>query len=335
MTKVPVSRDGEAILLLCSWLGLPKGAGDSGGPLTTQEWNGLAQAVSRSPLERPAALLGLDAASMAADLGISEGLAERVDRLMGRTGPLAVELERLSSLGIWATTRADETYPNRMKAALGAKAPPCLFAAGEPELIQLDGWAIGGSRAIDVTGKEFAEQVGRRCAASALAVVSGGARGADRWGMTGSLEADGQAVGILADSLEQTIASRDVRQWIIAGQLTLVSHLHPKAPFTVGNAMQRNKLIYGMSLGALVVSSDLDKGGTWTGALEDLRAGWAPLYVRDGADVPPGNRGLLKKGARPFPESYLHEGDLKELLEPPATLVVTQGTLFETETPAR
>jgi DNA processing protein len=324
MTKVAISRDGEAILLLCSWLGLPK---EADGPLSQTEWNCLAQAIARSPLERPAAILGMDAGSLAADLGIPENLSERVERLLARTGPLAIELERLSSIGIWATTRADETYPGRLKAVLGAKAPPCLFAAGEPELLNLDGFAIVGSREIDEAGKEFADSVGRRCASSGLAVISGGARGTDRYGMAGALDADGQAVGILADSLERTIASRDVRQWIVAGQLTLISHLHPKAPFTVGNAMQRNKLIYAMALAALVVSSDLDKGGTWTGALEDLRAGWAPLYVRDGDDVPPGNRGLLKRGALPFPE----DADLRDLFSPVETEPVgaVQGSLFE------
>ena len=316
MQRAPVSRDGEVLLLLCSFLGLPKGDQD-GGPLTVQEWNGLAARIAQSPLERPGALLGLDAASLADALGVPPALGGRLHRLLARAGPLAIELERLSSLGIWAVTRADEGYPDRLKEVLGPKAPPCLFGAGDPELLARDAIAIVGSRDLDDEGREFAERVGRRCASAGLAVVSGGAKGTDRHGMTGALEAGGLAVGVLADSLERSLASRDVRQWIVGEQLTLITQFHPKAGFSVGNAMQRNKLIYGLARAAVVVASDLEKGGTWAGAVEDLQAGWVPLYVRGGDAVPEGNRALLKRGATQFPQDAL-DGDLRILLEPPS-----------------
>lgn len=44
----------------------------------------------------------------------------------------------------------------------------------------------------------------------------------------------------------------------------------------------------------VVVSSDVDKGGTWTGATENLKNGWTPLFVRDGKDIPAGNKKLLE-----------------------------------------
>lgn len=313
MARIPVSRDGEVLLLLCSWLGLPKGVGD--GPLSLGEWNSLAGKIAQSPLERPGALLGLDAVSLACALDVPPSLAERVLRLLSRTGPLAIELERLSSLGIWSTTRADEEYPSRLKQVLGPKAPPCLFGAGDPDLLTRDALAIVGSRDLDESGAEFAERVGRRCAATGLTVVSGGAKGADRWGMTGALEADGNAIGVLAESLERTIASRDVRQSIAEDQLVLITPFHPKAPFTVGTAMQRNKVIYGIAQWALVVASDQDKGGTWAGAVENLHAKWVPLYVRTAEKVPSGNLALLQRGARAFPEELLDDQlDLREFL---------------------
>jgi predicted Rossmann fold nucleotide-binding protein DprA/Smf involved in DNA uptake len=54
--------------------------------------------------------------------------------------------------------------------------------------------------------------------------------------------------------------------------------------------MERNKLIYALADWAIVVASAAGQGGTWTGALENLKAGWAPLFVRNGSDVPDGNR---------------------------------------------
>ena len=68
--------------------------------------------------------------------------------------------------------------------------------------------------------------------------------------------------------------------------------------------MGRNKIIYALSEYALVVASDAKTGGTWAGATEALRAGWVPVFVREGPNVPPGNRDLLKLGGLPFPMPF-------------------------------
>ncbi len=127
--------------------------------------------------------------------------------------------------------------------------------------------------------------------------------------MTGALEAGGVAIGVLADSLEATIASRETRRWIAEGSLTLVTPFHPRARFTVGTAMQRNKTIYGLARYALVVASGQENGGTWAGAVENLKGRWVPLFVRTGPGVPPGNLDLLARGALEFPDELLPEID--------------------------
>lgn len=42
-------------------------------------------------------------------------------------------------------------------------------------------------------------------------------------------------------------------------------------PFSVGNAMGRNKIIYGLSRCTIVVATDDGTGGTWAGATEALK----------------------------------------------------------------
>ena len=64
--------------------------------------------------------------------------------------------------------------------------------------------------------------------------------------------------------------------------------------------MGRNKLIYAMSDVAVVVSSADGSGGTWTGAVEALKGGWVPVFARDDADAPAGNRSLVALGAAPL-----------------------------------
>lgn len=54
-----------------------------------------------------------------------------------------------------------------------------------------------------------------------------------------------------------------------------------------------------------MVASSAEKGGTRSGALENLRAGWVPLHVRD--DGSPGNRRLIADGGMPLPADALIE----------------------------
>jgi predicted Rossmann fold nucleotide-binding protein DprA/Smf involved in DNA uptake len=145
-------------------------------------------------------------------------------------------------------------------------------------------------------------EVGRLAARAGRTLVSGGAKGIDQSAMRGALEAGGKASGVLADSLEKTSMNRDHRNLLIDGQLVLISPYDPNAGFNVGNAMQRNKLIYALADASLVVSSDLNKGGTWAGATEQLnKFRFVPVYVRSTGEMSPGLNALRTKGALPWP----------------------------------
>ncbi len=49
------------------------------------------------------------------ELLLSDAEINRIDFLLKRGGNIAIEIERLESLGIYITTRAEENYPNRLK----------------------------------------------------------------------------------------------------------------------------------------------------------------------------------------------------------------------------
>ena len=199
----------------------------------------------------------------------------------------------------------DDQYPERLRDSLKHQAPTVLFGAGSLQLLRRPGVAVIGSRNIDEPGAAFAKDVGHKAASAGLPVVSGRARGTDRLAMEAALESGGTAFGVLADSLERTVRQPDLRQLLLDDQLVLLTPYAPTAGFSVGAAMGRNKVIYGLSDFAVVVSSDFQTGGTWAGALEAIKAGWCPVFVRDGAAVPKGNQELQKLGGTPLPENEL------------------------------
>ena len=295
--KAPsLSADSHIIVLLCSSLATQ---GDTRlKPLPPTEWHTLSLALRKADL-RPRDLSGLASSALREAIEIDAELADRVAALLARGGQLALEIERLGNIGIWIVTRADEGYPPLLKQRLGRTAPPVLFGAGPQAGLQLDGIAVAGSRDVADDGLEFAASLGSCCAAQRYALVSGAARGVDATSMKGALARGGATVGITVEPLERLVRRRELRTAIADELLTLATPFHPGARWHAGNAMRRNRLIYALSQAAIVVASSPEKGGTRAGALENLKAGWVPLYVRD--DGSPGNTNLIGAGGLPLP----------------------------------
>lgn len=312
MATLPISADGQAIALACSSLTAPGETGPK--PLTPSEWRKLAGDLHTAKL-RPRDLIGMSPEEIREALGYTTEGADRLAALLARGGQLAIELERLAGRGIWLLTRADEEYPSLLKTRLGPKAPPVLFGAGPQSTLRAPAVAIVGSRDVSEDGLQFSSDLGRRCAEVGFAVVSGAARGVDLAAMSGAVSRGGIAVGITVDPLERLVGRKALRSAIADELLTLATPFHPAARWNAGNAMSRNRLIYAMSQAAVVVASSLEKGGTRSGALENLKASWVPLFVRD--DGSPGNRQLIAEGGWPLPGSDPSTVDVARLTDDP------------------
>jgi predicted Rossmann fold nucleotide-binding protein DprA/Smf involved in DNA uptake len=220
---------------------------------------------------------------------------------------MAFFVESWSNSGGWIVSRSDSAYPTRLKTRLRQSAPPVLYGIGNRDLLEVGGVAVVGARNADEPSLEFTRRVATRCAELEIPVISGGARGVDRTAMLASLSAGGEVVGVLANNLSRAAVSGEFREFLLDDMLALVSPYHPKARFFVGHAMGRNKHIYALSDMALAVSVTEGKGGTWSGAVENEKHGWVPLYVRAGNAVPAGNEQLLRRGALPL------QDDLQEI----------------------
>src|SRR6266542_3970131 len=119
-----LSDDGQALLAICSTFAAPgNDAGDAAQPFKLSEWNELARKIEGSPLKQPAALQGRTASELAKALELPPDEAERIVRLLDRSGGLAFELESLFSRGLWAVTRVDENYPAKLRDTLKHQAP--------------------------------------------------------------------------------------------------------------------------------------------------------------------------------------------------------------------
>ncbi len=295
-----LSANGQAILLLTAPLMAGRGA-SSPDLLSAGEYRRLAQHL-RELQRQPSELMAPEAAEL---LRLCRPIIDdgRLQRLLGRGFLLSQALERWQARALWVVTRADADYPRRLKARLREDAPAVLYGCGDIGLLKTGGLAVVGSRHVEDASIDYAMDVGRLVARAGRGIVSGGANGIDQSAMRSALGLGGKVSAVLADSLEKAALNRENRQALMDGQLVLVSPYDPNAGLDVGNAMQRNKLIYALADAALVVSADFNQGGTWAGATEQLdKLRFVPVFVRSPSSGSEGLEALRRRGALPWPD---------------------------------
>jgi len=279
-------------------------------PLTAREFWTLADRVD------PGALVSVDAAGIAALVGVDSDEAERYRSLLGASRALGFEQERMLDGGIGLISALDEQFPGRLRERLGAACPPFLLVAGPVAALDTPGLGIVGSRDADDDVLAVARDAARLAVEHGWPVVSGLARGVDQVAMTAALDAGGVVSGVPAEGILRASRNADVRRRVHAGELCIASPYAPDAPFRAGNAMGRNKIVYALSKVTFVVAADKGSGGTWAGAKEALDRRYARVAVWAGAGAEDGNRALIDRGGVPITDvSQLFEIDTT--VEPP------------------
>lgn len=260
-------------------------------PLTASEFWPLTRTANL------AGLVGMTVESIHDHYALGAELSNRVARLLARGTALALSIEQLEQQGIWTASALGDFYPGRLRDRLADNAPPYLHGVGDAALLTDDGVGVVGSRDVDADGAQVARDIAQISVAANHPLISGGARGVDRHSMNSAFEHGGAVVGVLADSLVQAVTKPSTRQAISSGQVCLITPYIPTAPFSAGNAMGRNKLIYGLSRYVVVVRSDDGSGGTWAGAAEAIKKRISNVVSWTGSGSAAGNTALVGLGA--------------------------------------
>jgi len=309
MTKIP--NNTLAVLLLTTHIGkIVKGEPE---PLNTSEWNNLSNWFNDKGMQIGDLLTG-DPVELLCGWKNEKCSVGRIQYLLNRGTALALAVEKWQRVGIWVLVCSDIEYPGLLKERLKDHSPPVLFGCGNRRLLNSSGIGVVGSRDANNEDLEFARTIGKKLVDSGRSVVSGGARGIDEAAMLSALENDGTVVGVLADSLFKAVFSQKYRSALKQHNLVLISPFYPEVGFNVGNAMARNKYIYCLSDVTVVVHSGTT-GGTWNGALENLRRGWVPLLVKWNADKYSGNYLIVQRGGKWLPKE-ISEIDFNKIIKP-------------------
>lgn len=291
--KLTYTNNAMATILFCSHLGLDK---TDVKPYTTREWNTLQDRLTEAGFQGPGIFIEQTLTEIDKKLIFQESEKERINKLLFRGAAVGLLLEKYSKRGIHVITRAEKNFPKLLRSRLKLNTPPFLFYCGQIELANKMGIAVVGSRSLEEQGIRFVQELAEKAVDEKLVIYSGGAKGVDFIAQQTAIAKGGLVVSYIADAMTKKIQDKDILKAIESKQLLLLSDTNPDIGFTVAKAMNRNKFIYASSCGAVAVAADLKKGGTWTGAVENLNHNWVSLGVWN-TNLYSGNQELIERGA--------------------------------------
>ena len=242
--------------------------------------------------------------------GLGKKLAGQIQK-----GPLEKTVERELSLlkeaGGKIVTLKEDDYPKRLKDIYDP--PALLYVRGELRREDELAVAIVGSRKTSPYGRWITEKIGQDLARHGVAVVSGMARGIDSVAHKGALQGGGRTIAVLGCGVDVIYPSenRNLFHQIIEHG-AILSEFPMGSPPEGGHFPRRNRIISGLSIGAVIVQASAESGSLITAryALEQGREVFAvPGNV--GAEGSRGTNQLIKEGAKLVESS---EDILEEIL---------------------
>lgn len=205
------------------------------------------------------------------------------------------ELEAILKLGAWVLPLDNDSYPEALAAI--EDAPPVLIGRGDAGLLLRKTIAVVGARNASANGKRLARQLATDLGDARLLVASGLARGIDTAAHQGALNSG--TVAVVAGGLDIVYPPENQELFeAIAERGVVLSEMPPGTRPQARHFPRRNRIVSGLSFGALVVEAARKSGSLITArlALEQGRE----VFAVPGSPLDPRSQGgndLIRQGA--------------------------------------
>ncbi|MEK6650782.1 MAG: DNA-processing protein DprA, partial [Bacteroidota bacterium] len=222
----------------------------------------------RALLERfqdPARILAAAPRELARVRGIDRATAVLIARASPENSFVTSQLCRLKSMGADLIPYWDPRYPPLLGRIYDP--PSVLFVLGELTGADHEAVAVIGTRRPSIYGERVTADLARGLVEHSLTVVSGLARGIDTVAHAAALDAGGRTIAVLGSGLDVAYPPENagLQRRIAAGGAVISEFMMGTKPDAT-NFPRRNRVVSGLSLGAVRVESGLDGGAMITAA---------------------------------------------------------------------
>ena len=235
------------------------------------------------------------------DLKQIDGINEKIINIITNQkyrNNLGKYIEYMKKNEIKLVTLYDKEYPEKLKEIYDK--PVSLFYKGNIELLKKRNIAIVGCRDCSVYGKNTARDISYKLAEKGQCIVSGLARGIDKYAHLGALEASGDTIAVIGNGLDiiYPYENKNLSERILKNNGLIVTEYIIGTKPEKNHFPARNRIISGLSEGVIVVEAKEKSGALITAdfALEQGREVFAiPGNIDSLNSV--GTNELIKQGA--------------------------------------
>ena len=228
--------------------------------------------------------------------GIDRFLARKILSERNFGDDVQLQLSRLNKSEARIVTYWDKEFPENLKKIYDP--PVMLFVRGELSSSDKYSIAVVGTRNPTTYGKHVAEKFSAEIAEYGIVVVSGLARGIDTIAHMTTVRSGGRTIAVLGSGVDVIYPSENKR---LAGQIlisgAIISEYYMGSKPDAVNFPRRNRIISGISLGTILIETDVNGGAMITAsfALDQNREVFAvpgQVFERKGH----GTNKLIKEG---------------------------------------
>ena len=165
---------------------------------------------------------------------------------------------------IYVISCLDKRYPEKLKNIYDK--PIVLYAKGNLEILNKKSIAMVGCRDCSKYGKDVAKKIAYELAKQGICIISGLAKGIDKYSHIGALQANGSTIAVLGNGLDCVYPdeNRDLYKSIIENNgLIITEYIIGTRPDKM-NFPARNRIISGLSDGIVVVEAKERSGSLIT-----------------------------------------------------------------------
>ena len=205
------------------------------------------------------------------------------------------ELESSTKIGAEILIHDDPLYPQLLREI--PDAPTIITVRGNVSLLHRDILAVVGPRNASLNGCKFARKIANDLGEHGFVISSGLARGVDSAAHMGSIEKG--TIAVIAGGIDNVYPKENAALYSeIIRKGVLVSEIPFGMPPYGGSFPQRNRIISGLALGAVIVEASVQSGTLITArfAIEQNRE----VFSVPGSPFDPrchGTNRLIKEGA--------------------------------------
>lgn len=185
--------------------------------------------------------------------------------LTGNEEKFAQELEKINKNNFELITYFDSAYPKQLK---NIYSPPLLlYMWGKLTKHENYSIAIVGTRLPTAYGRKITEKISTELSSNKITIVSGLARGIDSIAHRSALKENGRTIAVIGSGLDRIYPPENKElARTISENGAVISEFPLGSKPDAQNFPKRNRIISGLSLGSVIIETNLNGGAMQTAA---------------------------------------------------------------------